>query len=262
MFSRSALRGVFDVQRTASQSLISSFISQLPRRACLHQASTSTQFQATPHEIPPQSVPSASPSSQPSQPSQQSQTASTKLPSASDSEFIPQTRNHIPREKLPVKPSFTEPLKISKSLAKMLPYLTTQRPHYISAHLHARPYLLTEGDHLRLPFKMPQVKPGDILRFNRASLIGSRDYTLKGAPYIDERMYECRVRVIGVDAEPLRIKEKTKRRQRHVQHIKSKHKYTLMRVMEVKVKTLEELLEEGAQIVEDGEGDPKIESKN
>lgn len=158
-------------------------------------------------------------------------------------------------------PIFTEPLKISKSLASMLPYLTTQRPHYISAHLHARPYLLTEGDHLRLPFRMPKVKAGDILRFNRASVIGSRDYTMKGSPYIDERMFECRVRVLGVDAEPMRVKEKTKRRQRHVQHIRSKHKYTLMRVMEVKVKSLEELLEEGAQIVDDGEADPTIEKK-
>jgi len=134
----------------------------------------------------------------------------------------------------------------------MLPYLTTQPPWYISAHLHARPYLLTEGDHLRLPFLMPKVKPGDILRFNRATVIGSRDFTLKGTPYIDERMFECRVRVLGVDAEPMRIKEKTKRRQRHVRHIKSKHRYTLMRVMELRVKSLEELLEEGAEIIEDG----------
>jgi large subunit ribosomal protein L21 len=108
---------------------------------------------------------------------------------------------------------------------------------------------------------MPKVKPGDILRFNRAAVLGSRDYTLRGSPYVDERLFECRVRVLGVDAEPLRIKEKTKRRQRHVQHIKSKHKYTLLRVMDVKVKTVEELLEEGAQIVEDAEGDPKIEAK-
>lgn len=146
----------------------------------------------------------------------------------------------------------------------MLPHLTTQPPFFITAHLHDRPYLLTEGDHLRLPFLMPKVKPGDILRFNRASVIGSRDFTLKGKPYIDERMFECRVRVLGVDAEPMRIKEKTKRRQRHVRHVKSKHRYTLMRVMEVRVKSLEELLEEeGAEIVEDGaEGaNDKVESK-
>ena len=99
---------------------------------------------------------------------------------------------------------------------------------------------------------MPKVQPGDVLRFNRASAIGSRDFTLKGKPYIDERLFECRVRVLGVDAEPMRIKEKTKRRQRHVKHVRSKHRYTLMRVMEVKVKTVEELLgNDGAVVVED-----------
>lgn len=99
---------------------------------------------------------------------------------------------------------------------------------------------------------MPNVKPGDVLRFNRASSIGSRDFTLKGAPYIDERLFECRVRVLGVDAEPMRIKEKTKRRQRHVKHAKSKHRYTLLRVMDVKVKTVDEVMQMGAQVVEDG----------
>ncbi|KAF5014115.1 hypothetical protein F66182_15024 [Fusarium sp. NRRL 66182] len=99
---------------------------------------------------------------------------------------------------------------------------------------------------------MPKVKSGDIIRFNRASVVGSRDYTLKGSPYIDERMYECRLRVLGVESEPLRIKEKTKRRRRHVQRIKSKHRYTILRVMEVKVKSLEELVEEGAEILKEG----------
>lgn len=99
---------------------------------------------------------------------------------------------------------------------------------------------------------MPNVKPGDVLRFNRASALGSRDFTLKGAPYIDERLFECRVRVLGVDAEPMRIKEKTKRRQRHVKHVRSKHRYTLLRVMDVKVKSVDEVMQMGAQVVEDG----------
>lgn len=97
---------------------------------------------------------------------------------------------------------------------------------------------------------MPNVQAGDVLRLNRASNIGSRDFTLKGAPYLDERLFECRVRVLGVEAEPIRIKEKTKRRQRHVRRVKSKHKYTILKVVDVKVKQLDELLAEGAKIVE------------
>ena len=94
------------------------------------------------------------------------------------------------------------------------------------------------------------------MRLNRASLLGSRDYTLKagtnstefydgrrtGEPqYLDERLFECRVRVLGVDSGPMMMKEKTKRRNRKVKTVRSKHKYTVLKVMEVKVKTLEEL---------------------
>jgi large subunit ribosomal protein L21 len=282
MFSRSALSGVFDLRcssRLPASTSISSSIWNLTRRVCLHQGSTGSrpQFLETIHETLPKNASSSfSPShpsqSLPSRPEEQSSiisadrtitsitTATTAIAITANNNgggqagSVPQTRSQISREKLPVKPSFTKPLALTKSLANMLPHLTMQTPHYISAHLHARPYLLTAGDHLRLPFLMSNVKPGDILRFNRASVIGSRDFTLKGTPYIDERMFECRVRVLGVDAEPLRIKEKTKRRQRHVRQVKSKHRYTLMRVMDVRVKALEELLQEGARVVEDGVG--------
>ncbi|KAJ9360554.1 putative aconitate hydratase [Paecilomyces variotii] len=253
MFSRTALRSAFEVRWTPSVLPSLSFAPILPQRAGLHQAASSTvSSEIHPHKSPvnPSSPLSATPRAQTSQPEHLPE---HRVPSESGARFVPVTRNHIPPEKLPIQPTFTAPLKMTKSLVSTLPHLTTQSPHYIVAHLHARPYLLTAGDHLRLPFHMPKVKPGDILRFNRASVIGSRDFTLKGAPYIDERMFECRVRVLGVDAEPMRIKEKTKRRQRHTQHIRSKHKYTLMRVMDVKVKSVEELLEEGAEVVEEGD---------
>ncbi len=90
---------------------------------------------------------------------------------------------------------------------------------------------------------MHGVKPGDILRLTRASNIGSRDYTLKGAPYLDERLFECRARVVGVESEPMRVKEKTKRRQRRIKRVKSKMRFTVLRVCDLRVRSLEELEE-------------------
>jgi large subunit ribosomal protein L21 len=100
---------------------------------------------------------------------------------------------------------------------------------------------------------MPSVKPGDVLRLNRATHIGSRDYTLKAPEalkgtrdgpkqilYLDERMFTCRATVVGIESEPMRVMEKTKRRQRHVKHVYSKHKYTVLALSELKVKSLEE----------------------
>ncbi|KAF2860855.1 hypothetical protein K470DRAFT_192890, partial [Piedraia hortae CBS 480.64] len=155
------------------------------------------------------------------------------------------------------------PLQISDSVRQLLPELHAQGPHFITAHFHERSYLLTQGDTLRLPFVMKGVEPGDVIRLNRASLIGSRDLTLKAAapppklksrtasttaitddtPTKDAqiRLYVCRAVVMGIDSEPMRFLQKTKRRQRKVKVVKSKHKHTILRIKEVRVKSLEEI---------------------
>ena len=277
---------------SASASSVPSRFS-LPQQVYLHESTLvgggGNKFQASPQEVLPDrklssnkpaptatTTSSSLPSSRscttqdlpsplttiPATPTAAKSTRMSSLSSPSSSILTTTTENYIPENKLPIRPtSFSTPLTIRKSVAELLPYLTNEgniqgrHSYFISAHLHARPYLLTEGDHIQLPFRMPNVKPGDILRFNRATAIGSRDFTLKGTPYIDERMFECRVRVLGVDSEPMRIKEKTKRRQRHVQRVKSKHRYTLLRVMRLRVKGVEELVqEEGAVILDNDAG--------
>ena len=58
-------------------------------------------------------------------------------------------------------------------------------------------------------------------------------------------MYEGRSRPCwGTESEPLRIKEKTKRRQRRLKKVKSKHRYTILKIREVVVKELAELEKE------------------
>ncbi|KAK5174492.1 uncharacterized protein LTR77_001572 [Saxophila tyrrhenica] len=155
-------------------------------------------------------------------------------------------------ETLPPPNAQSSPLALSDSVRDLLPLLKAQAPHYITVHIHGKPYLLTQGDTLRLPYLQHGVEPGDVLRLNRAINIGSRDYTLKAAAappnpkliynmnqgkhsYLDERIYVCRAVVMGVESEPLRIKEKTKRRQRKVKTVKSKHRFTVLRVKEVSV---------------------------
>lgn len=190
---------------------------------------------------------------------------------------------------------------ISSSIKEHLPHLLAQPPFFAQAYIYGRSYLITAGDTVRLPFLMHGVVPGDILRLNRVTSLGSRDWTLRGgtarreyenhdieapqivartmsdspqvvgktddlvskfpdlmafaAPhspsaglhrqgpreYLDDRLFVIRARVVGTESEPMRIKEKTKRRQRHVKHVRSKHKYTILRISEITVKRLEEL---------------------
>lgn len=66
-------------------------------------------------------------------------------------------------------------------------------------------------------------------------MIGSRDYTFRGAPYVDEGLFVCRAVVVGIEGEPMRVIEKTKRRQRKVKTVKSKMRFTILRIKELRV---------------------------
>ncbi|TGJ87492.1 hypothetical protein E0Z10_g1308 [Xylaria hypoxylon] len=202
--SRSLLRSVLEL-RTPLTHLPPAFL--LPSRAL---STTRTAMQnLDPARPPPQAsaLPSASTITSPNPPSSAQKQAPTAPPTA----------------------------EATASLSQLFPLLRAQPRHYITAHIHERPYLVTEGDQIRLPFKMPGVLPGDVLRLDRASILGSRDYTLKGTPWVDSTLFECRATVLGTESEPLRIKIKTKQRNRRSQRVTSKHKYTMLRISELKL---------------------------
>ncbi len=56
-----------------------------------------------------------------------------------------------------------------------------------------------------------------------------------------------RARVVGVEGEPMRVITKTKRRQRKVNTIKSKMRFTVLRICELKVLPGGEKLLEGGK---------------
>ena len=111
---------------------------------------------------------------------------------------------------------------------------------------------------------MPDADPGTIIRLNRASVLGSRDFTFRAGEgvggavagdteigdaaegvgaevrgkrvWIDEKYFVCRAVVVGVEGEPMRVLMKTKRRQRHVKRVTSKGRFTVLRVMELRIR--------------------------
>ena len=107
---------------------------------------------------------------------------------------------------------------------------------------------------------MPHVVPGDTLRLTTASSIGSRDYTLRGDPWVDPRLFEARAVVLGVEAEPMRVMEKSKRRNRKVKRVRSKHRFTEIVLRRGRVRGWEELVGmgilggEGKEIGGEGSG--------
>ncbi|KAL2269764.1 hypothetical protein VTJ83DRAFT_1948 [Remersonia thermophila] len=145
-----------------------------------------------------------------------------------------------PRQQPPQQPQEAQqpaqpPRPLSPAVRALLPVLAAQPGHYIRIHIHGRPFLVTEGDSVRLPFRLRGVQTGDVLRLDKASVLGSRDLTLKGAPYVDERLFTCRAVVTGVESEPMRVMIKKKQRCRRKKHVKSKHRFTVLRICEVRV---------------------------
>ncbi|KAF8426343.1 ribosomal protein L21-like protein [Tirmania nivea] len=134
------------------------------------------------------------------------------------------------------QPTSQEQQLQQQQLSILLPLLRLQPSHYITIHINSFPFLVTPGDTLTLPFLLPDVSVGDILRLTHASILGSRDYTIKGSPYLDENLFELRARVVEVTSEPMRIKIKKKQRTRRAKTVKSKHKYTVLRIGELVVK--------------------------
>lgn len=198
------------------------------------------------------SPPPSGPPSEASRAQKTSATTHAKATTASQTLHPNTPRSRAPPTQPPPQPTGPIPHEVKD----MLPLLRAQPGgHYITLHIHGRPYLVTPGDEVRLPFLMPGVRPGDVLRLNRASVLGSRDLTLLPSEpasrnpasgevaYVDERLYECRAVVVGVDSEPMRTKEKTKRRNRKVKTVKSKHRYTVLRISHLRIKAPEELEE-------------------
>ena len=126
---------------------------------------------------------------------------------------------------------------------------------YATVYIHGRPYLVTPGDSLRLPFLMAGVQPGDELRLDRVGVVGNRSVTAVatasgaqseiadgvarstvGAQVVaSESIPGASVRavVLGVETEPERTLIKKKRRSRRKRTFKSKHSFTVLRIKEV-----------------------------
>ncbi|KAK3497222.1 ribosomal protein L21-like protein [Neurospora hispaniola] len=224
--SRALLRSVLEL-RTPVTRLPPSFL--LPFRPAAAAAAPATRFlHQTAQQVEPTSQSDAAAA------------AAATLLKASPPKVTTATTPEAPAAVPTSTPSSQQP-SISQQVKELLPVLAAQPGHYTTIHIHGKPYLVTEGDTVKLPFKMPGVAPGDVLRLNRASVIGSRDLTLQGAPYVDERLFECRAIVMGTESEPMRVMIKKKRRCRKKKHVFSKHKYTVLRINQLKINDVSSL---------------------
>ncbi|TID21214.1 hypothetical protein CANINC_003494 [Pichia inconspicua] len=106
---------------------------------------------------------------------------------------------------------------------------------YATIKVHNQPYLVTKGDLVNLPFKMRAAQVGDIINFTKIDTVGSRNYTLHADDGIDTSKVTVKGVVVEKTKKPMIVKEVTKRRDRHVKHVFSKHDLTIVRISELKI---------------------------
>ncbi|BFZ60446.1 hypothetical protein YB2330_001482 [Saitoella coloradoensis] len=139
----------------------------------------------------------------------------------------------------PAVPTATAAPSQTQPLAQTIRLLRSQPSHYMTVHIHNRPYLLTQGDTVTV-HRLKDAPLGSILKLTRVSQIGSRDYTLRASMedhehMLDERLFTVKARVVEHTKGPLILIKKTKRRRRHVHTVKHKQTYTVLRISEMEV---------------------------
>lgn len=151
---------------------------------------------------------------------------------------FPQRLGLLKVPKLDVRPRKTEDLVRWRS-GYLTPDPDSLRPLaeakalYARLHVHNWNMLVTQGDLVKLPVNMKDVKVGDTISFNEVSEIGSRNHTLTGSPRIDPNAFTLK----GVVMEKTRVKRAirhvTRRRRRHVKNVVSNNSLTVIRVSEL-----------------------------
>ncbi|KAF9085892.1 hypothetical protein BGX29_003081 [Mortierella sp. GBA35] len=113
--------------------------------------------------------------------------------------------------------------------------LRNQLRYYAVAEIKNRPYLITKNDIIVLD-RLKDVQLGDVIELNQIKELGSKDYAIKGAPYVAPEYYSIKATVIEQPKGKI-VETFKKKRRKHFQrryHIKPLH--TLLRVSELEVK--------------------------
>ncbi|VEU19559.1 DEKNAAC100111 [Brettanomyces naardenensis] len=122
----------------------------------------------------------------------------------------------------------------SKEIPDLTP-LKFEQKIYATIDIHNRPYLITEGDEIVLPFRMKHADVGDVLQFTDITTVGSRNFTYHLKKGIDLAVASIKGVVVEKTKSPMYVKEITKRRNRHVRHVQVKHDLTKIRITELKL---------------------------
>ena len=111
----------------------------------------------------------------------------------------------------------------------LLTKLRDQLRYYAIAEIAGRPLLITKNDKV-VVHRLKDVNVGDVVKLDRVRELGSKDYTIKGSPFVDEKYYDINATVIEHTKSKLIRIVKKKRRKNYKRTIEHKQTHTVLRI--------------------------------
>ncbi|KAJ1674061.1 hypothetical protein EV182_004044, partial [Spiromyces aspiralis] len=116
--------------------------------------------------------------------------------------------------------------------------LRSQNNYYATVVIKGRHFTVTQNDVVVMD-RMNDVELGDVLDLSQVAELGSKDYTIKGQPFVDPAFFKIEATVIE---HPVAQQVKIVKKRRHTGYQNTKihqHRHTLLRISLLEVNRLE-----------------------
>ncbi|CAM0139124.1 hypothetical protein VKS41_007844 [Umbelopsis sp. WA50703] len=108
---------------------------------------------------------------------------------------------------------------------------------YAVAEIAGRPLLITKNDLVTVN-RLRDVSVGDVLKLDKVRELGSKDYVLRGQPYVNEQLFNIQATVVEHTKSKMINIVKKKRRKNYKRTISHKQTHTVLRISNVDVNKL------------------------
>ncbi|KDQ61668.1 hypothetical protein JAAARDRAFT_45224 [Jaapia argillacea MUCL 33604] len=132
----------------------------------------------------------------------------------------------------------TQAVAAPPSTSSALSLIRSQPSQYVVAAIAGKKYLLAPKDLLTVP-RLNDVRVGDILSLSEIHELGSREYTLRGAPLIPQEAVRVQATVVEHTKGKMEVIVKKKKRKGYTRTIKHKQPYTRLRIGSIEVEGAE-----------------------
>ncbi|KAJ2843930.1 hypothetical protein IWW36_005374 [Coemansia brasiliensis] len=132
----------------------------------------------------------------------------------------------------------SNPVKWSATTVDLVNRLRDQQKYYATVVIKGRPFTVTQNDVVVMD-RIKDLELGDALALNQVTELGSRDYTIKGRPYVDPSLYRIEATVIEhPDGKQFTV---TKKKQRTAGQKTTYHRnyYTMLRISLIDVNKIQ-----------------------